>query len=536
LPEEAETVGVRVARRVPFVSEYHPQINVSSPRQTVGAVGRKELVAVVALTALAAALRLVMLGSQALWYDEVWTLDLAHSSLGLMLRRIPNWETTPPLYYLFAWASNHAFGPSQAALRLPGALAGVLTVPAVWGAARRFGGVRAGVIAAAFTACSPFMWWYSQEARAYSMAALFCALSLWFLARALDTGAWRDFSGWAIACSLAALSQYPAGLVFGMSAVAALIAAPRFWRRVVVVSLLPVATGLAIAPLAAEQRSTGRSDWIELFPLRGRLEQIVAQFWFGNPVFSSGRSLSVAALVGALAVVAIAILGSRRPQPVGRGPMIPAFVAIGTVAMFGFSKVVGTDTILARNLIVIWPTATTAVAIWLARIGRRSSIVFTASVCLVMVALIIRVDSVPRLQRGDWRPAASLLMGSPPAGGRVILLQGYPHSRPITAYLPGLRRPTRKGDSVTELSVISLEMPPPRWCWWGGVCTDGILRGYSSRPMRSQRFAGFTRVSTSRAGAFTLVTLRSQKPISLTTRSVLDLLPPRLRGAVLYQR
>ena len=501
----------------------------------VGPVGRNEAAVVVGLILIASALRLVMLGSQALWYDEVWTLDLARSPLGVMLHRIPNWETTPPLYYLFAWFSSHAFGPSQAALRLPGAVAGILTVPAVWAAGRRLGGVRAGMIAASVTACSPFMWWYSQEARAYAFAALFCAVSLWLLARALDSGAWRDFLGWGIASSLAALSEYPAGLVFGTGAIAALIAVPRLWRRLVVASLVPVATGLAIAPLAAEQRSTGRSDWISQFPLRGRLEQVVSQFWFGNPAFSSGRSLSLAAVFGGIAVLVIVVVGSRRPQPIGRGPLVPAVIALGTIALFGAANLAGTDTILARNLIVIWPASTVAVSIWLARIGRRSSFVFTGALCVAMVALIVRVDSQPRLQRGDWRPAAALLAGHPPAGGRVILLQAYPHSRPITAYLPGLRRPARKGDAVTELSVVSLEMPPPRWCWWGGVCTDGIIRGYSSRPMRSQEFAGFKRVSTARAGAFTLVTLRSRRPVLLTSRSLLDLLPPRLRGAVLYQ-
>ena len=536
MPGEAEVATVRVEDRVSRLPENNSHNNATSPRQMVGPVGRTEVIAVGGLTLLAAALRLVMLGSQALWYDEVWTLDLAHSPLGLMLHRIPNWETTPPLYYLLAWLSSHVFGPSQAALRLPGAVAGILTVPAVWAAGRRFGGVRAGLIAASVTACSPFMWWYSQEARAYSLAALFCAVSIWLLARAMDSGEWRDFGGWAIACSLAALSEYPAGLVFGVSAIAALIAVPRLWRRVVVTSLIPVATGLAIAPLAAEQRSTGRSDWISQFPLRGRLEQVVSQFWFGNPAFSSGRVLSLAALLGAIAVVLIAVVGSRRPQLAGRGPFVPAVIAIGTMGLFGAAKLAGTDTILARNLIVVWPAATVSVSIWLARIGKRTSVAFTTALCLAMVVLIIRVDSQPRLQRGDWRPAAALLAAAPPSGGRVILLQAYPHSRPITAYLPGLRRPTRKGVAVTELSVVSLEMPPPRWCWWGGVCTDGIIRGYSSRPMKSQQFAGFKRVSTTRAGAFTVVTLRSQRPVLLTSRSLLDLLPPRLRGAVLYQQ
>ena len=480
-------------------------------------------------------MRLVDLGSQGLWYDEVWTHDLANSQLKVMLHRLPNWESTPPLYYLLVWFGRHVSGQSQFSLRLPGALAGIATVPAMWGAARELGGRRAGLAAAALTACSPFMWWYSQEARAYSLAAMFSAFALWFLARAIRSGAGRDLFGWAAASALALLSQYPAGLVFGVSAGVLLVVLKGSRRRVLAASMLPAAVGVGLVPLALAQRSTGRSNWIELFPLRGRLEQLVSQFWLGNPAFSSGSQLELAALVGLLAVVALLVGARRASGELGHAVTVPGVIAVCSVLLFGLAAVAGTDMIIARNLIVVWPAGMAVVAVCLSRLEARVAAGLCGVACVAMVGLVIHVNTEPGLQRADWRPAAALL-GPAPQGGRIIAVQAYPHSRPLTAYIPGLRRPLRSGDSVKELVMVSLEMPPPRWCWWGGVCSDGILRSYSSLPIHAEEFLGFKRVSQSSSKPFTAVVYRSARAISVTTRSVHGQLPWKLEGVVFYQR
>src|SRR6185437_10957473 len=97
---------------------------------------------------------------------------------GKMMGLIPQSESTPPLYYCVAWVWARLFGDHEAGLRSLSAVAGVLVVPIAYGLGARLIGRRAGLIAAALTACNPLLVWYSQEARSYSMLVLLSAVSL----------------------------------------------------------------------------------------------------------------------------------------------------------------------------------------------------------------------------------------------------------------------------------------------------------------------------------------------------------------------
>src|ERR1700722_14450348 len=118
---------------------------------------RRALIGLAALTALAAVLRFYRLGHQGFWFDEANTALLVHFSPGTMLGLVPQTESPPPLYYCVAWVWAPVFGYGETGLRSLSAVAGVLTVPVAYGAARKLISVRAGLIAAALTACSPLM-------------------------------------------------------------------------------------------------------------------------------------------------------------------------------------------------------------------------------------------------------------------------------------------------------------------------------------------------------------------------------------------
>ncbi|HYB23455.1 MAG TPA: hypothetical protein VED41_06645, partial [Solirubrobacteraceae bacterium] len=61
----------------------------------------------VALTLLAAALRLSTLDLQSFWYDEAFTpVHVLHPSLWATLRSVVHSENTPPLWYAIAWADS----------------------------------------------------------------------------------------------------------------------------------------------------------------------------------------------------------------------------------------------------------------------------------------------------------------------------------------------------------------------------------------------------------------------------------------------
>src|SRR5437588_5992509 len=102
-----------------------------------GAFTTPAAITVACLTALAAVLRFTRIGHQGFWFDEANTALLVHFSPGKMIGLIPQTESTPPLYYCLAWVWARVFGYGETGLRSLSALAGVATVPVVYGAASK---------------------------------------------------------------------------------------------------------------------------------------------------------------------------------------------------------------------------------------------------------------------------------------------------------------------------------------------------------------------------------------------------------------
>lgn len=126
---------------------------------------------IAAATFVAVALRLFRLGHQSLWIDEIFTWYSAGMggalSIGDLLENVHG-----PLYSLLIHAWTSVAGDAEWAMRFPSAVAGVLTVPAFAWLAGRWLGRDAVAPAAWLAAGSPFLVWYSQEARNYSLLVL----------------------------------------------------------------------------------------------------------------------------------------------------------------------------------------------------------------------------------------------------------------------------------------------------------------------------------------------------------------------------
>ena len=103
------------------------------------------MLAVGAITLLAALLRFYRIGHQGFWFDEGNTALLVHFSPGKMLGLIPQTESTPPLYYCVAWVWARLFGYGETGLRSLSAVCGVLVVPVAYGAGSKLISRRAGV-------------------------------------------------------------------------------------------------------------------------------------------------------------------------------------------------------------------------------------------------------------------------------------------------------------------------------------------------------------------------------------------------------
>src|SRR5829696_2625739 len=76
-------------------------------------------------------LRLYALGSESLWYDELWAVRIARME-PLELIRARLGDNNPPLYYLALHYWILLAGDSEFAIRLPSAIAGALAVPLIY--------------------------------------------------------------------------------------------------------------------------------------------------------------------------------------------------------------------------------------------------------------------------------------------------------------------------------------------------------------------------------------------------------------------
>ncbi|MEZ5156474.1 MAG: glycosyltransferase family 39 protein [Solirubrobacterales bacterium] len=175
------------------------------------AVGpRAVLAVVVALTLLGLGLRLLKLWDS-VYADELSTLYIVKErSLGDAIGLVSSdAEVTPPLSFIASWLFAK-LGSAPELIRLPSLIAGIVTIPLTFVVGRRAMNEVVGMIGAAIVAISPFMIYFSTEARGYALAIVFLLASTWMLLRGVDTGERRWWLGYAVFSALAMYSHYTA--------------------------------------------------------------------------------------------------------------------------------------------------------------------------------------------------------------------------------------------------------------------------------------------------------------------------------------
>ena len=159
------------------------------------------------LTLLGFFLRFYNLGLNSLWLDEASTHTFAVMSIPDIWKATAGGEFNPPLFY---WIEHLMLmlGNNEVVLRFVPALVGVLTIPLIYFAGKEFMDRNVGIIAAAAFAFSPFLIFYSQEARAYSMMLFFVAFAMVFYFKALKTNELMEWALFGILSALAFWSHF----------------------------------------------------------------------------------------------------------------------------------------------------------------------------------------------------------------------------------------------------------------------------------------------------------------------------------------
>jgi len=174
------------------------------------------------LTIVGLILRFFNLGYNSLWLDEASTNTFAVMSIPGIWQATMGGEFNPPLFY---WIEHCmlVFGNNEFILRFVPAIFGVLTIPLVYYVGKEFMDRNVGIIAAAAAAFSPFLIFYSQEARAYSMMFFFVAFSMVFYFRALKENDIKDWALFGLLSGLAFWSHFYALVIIGALVLYALI-------------------------------------------------------------------------------------------------------------------------------------------------------------------------------------------------------------------------------------------------------------------------------------------------------------------------
>lgn len=158
------------------------------------------LICLVIALAVGAGVRFYALGAKDLWLDEALSWRLQEMPLSMLIERTGEPSTAnPPLFFLLLHFWTRWLGDSEWAMRSLSALAGTLTIPAVWLLTHQVThfipprtqlrvtttGRWSGSVAAGLFALSPLHVYLAKQARGYALAGLFLVVGSWTLLRAL---------------------------------------------------------------------------------------------------------------------------------------------------------------------------------------------------------------------------------------------------------------------------------------------------------------------------------------------------------------
>jgi mannosyltransferase len=404
------------------------------------------------IAVLGAVLRFATLGAQSYWFDEAQAAHELHLSLGSMLSSMVAVETAPPLYFVLGWVWAHVFGAGEVALRSFSALAGTALIPIAYLCGRELVSRRAALLTAAFVAVSPFMIWYSQEAREYMLVATFCGASLLFFTRAWRDPSGRNIAWWTLFSVLALLTHYFAGFLIAPEALWLLYVARN--RASVIAVAVVGAVELALIPLLVGHATASLLGFITGTHLSTRIQEVPVAFALGQPFETTllHYGLIGAAALAALVIVLLIVAGEEDEL---RGVAVVGSLAAVVLLVPLVLALIGKDYYIERALIPAWlPLAIVVAAACTTRRLRVPGAVLAALMLGVFTYGLIRIDSDARYQRPAWREVAQSL-GAAKTPRAIVVYDGGLATDPLAFYLHGVPWTEPAGPvRVGEVDVI----------------------------------------------------------------------------------
>ena len=154
--------------------------------------------AMIAVTLLAALLRLLWLDLQSIAFDESFSLVVGRADLPTLMRALLSDGVHPPLFYLVHKGGLALWGTSEFGQRFLTAAFSILAVPLIFRAGGVFFDRYVALLAAVLLALNPLHIWFAQEARMYSLLTALTLISMAAFWQALRTQRLRYWAALAV--------------------------------------------------------------------------------------------------------------------------------------------------------------------------------------------------------------------------------------------------------------------------------------------------------------------------------------------------
>lgn len=399
--------------------------------------------------------RVWQLGYHSIWFDEAVSLKWAASDATFIWQKtFPLVEDKhPPVYYLSLhyWQSILGWvglAESDIALRLWGALLGIVTVWAIMQLATALSGRTTGYLTGLLVALSPLLVWYSQELRMFQPATTGSTVAAYALWRAWDGKTpgqqWRWWLLFVVAMSAALYSYLFSAFLMPAAGLTLLVLVftaqgttdrwPRFVRGLLAIGI----TGLLFLPLAYNAWMVNGNEgdpgtaFADAIPNLWRLLRI---FTIWRVPWETTWVTIVLSLFAAY--ILLGLLLPQRAQSTEQRSPVRAWLAlwigipllIGNLLLSRSGSVFSEDRyFLFLTPFVLWAAARGAVAI--SRWARGP--VWPRTVALVIpIALALPHLWTPAMYREQWRAAADHVMAyqaaSPSLPSTVVTHIDYTH-------------------------------------------------------------------------------------------------------------
>jgi len=392
----------------------------------------RDFTVIALLGILAAFLRLLFIGKQSLWTDEAFSVWVAGHPLQTILQ-ILKVDAHPPLFYslLHGWMS---FGRSEAFLRFPSALFGVLNCMLVYLLGKSLFNARLGLIASLFWACSFAALNQETQVRMYAFAttlSLAASLVFWFAWKRQSPASWLFYGVLGAICLYIHYFTF-----FILSAHVVFLLLRRQWKPALFCLVFFGVTFSFCLPLFLTQMRAGGGS---LIPLTPPIEYAMNLAWlllayrfFDLPIYYILGTLLASALVF------LAVWQSRKEKQDEIFFLMLLFL-IPYAVPFLLSSTLSLHLLAFRYLILLAPYYYLLVFIGLSKLPRVVHLPLTGALLLVNLIVWFFLLTSPSFERQNWKAAAAILRRNVRAND-AVLVEEAPAIFPLCYYLPDLVR------------------------------------------------------------------------------------------------